>query len=571
MTGRARQACQSAGRYWHTLRHLRPSQVAWRLRYLIERRAGIRPRISLPASAPPLNAAALDRLALFISAWTRHAPPRAEQLAELRADRFTFLGETMPGDPMPPWACASASRLWRYQLHYFEYSAALAADPAADHREADAARVCAWVQDWVACNPPGTDVAWDAFPTAQRLMNLCLAESIFRTDDALLRRSLAQQLDWLTRHLEFDVRANHLLKDAAALVVAGIVLNNVAQAAKGLRLLEREVAEQVLEDGGHYERSPMYHLHVLHDLLLVRSALHAPPAWLDNALARMTRFLAAVLHGDGDIPLFNDAVREPACSGAAMVAWARALLPQDPLALGPLPRALPDTGVYVLGPADDAARMIVKAGAIGPDHQPGHAHADLLSFELSVGATRVLVDSGVHGYAGSPWRAYGRSVRAHNAVCVDGREPIDCWGVFRVGRRTRAHVDAWTGDSLQAHHGGYAPWQHTRRIVFEAPGTWRVEDAVDGPGAVTAESYLHAPPGARFVQSGDGWKLHCEDVTLHIALFGFESTHLVEGQTDPQQGWYAPEFGHIAPAPALVLRTHRGSALRFGYTLSRTT
>ena len=36
---------------------------------------------------------------------------------------------------------------------------------------------------------------------------------------------------------------------------------------RGLFILRRELAEQVLEDGGHFELSPMYHALILEDLL----------------------------------------------------------------------------------------------------------------------------------------------------------------------------------------------------------------------------------------------------------------------------------------------------------------
>jgi hypothetical protein len=51
--------------------------------------------------------------------------------------------------------------------------------------------------------------------------------------------------------------------------------------------------------------------------------------------------------------------------------------------------ALADSG-YVrlqIGPAV----MIADVGEIGPDHLPGHAHADTLSFELSLRGQRVQV------------------------------------------------------------------------------------------------------------------------------------------------------------------------------------
>ena len=36
---------------------------------------------------------------------------------------------------------------------------------------------------------------------------------------------------------------------------------------RGLVLMQREIAEQVLADGGHFERSPMYHAGFVEDML----------------------------------------------------------------------------------------------------------------------------------------------------------------------------------------------------------------------------------------------------------------------------------------------------------------
>ena len=36
---------------------------------------------------------------------------------------------------------------------------------------------------------------------------------------------------------------------------------------KGLNIIKNELSEQILDDGGHFERSPMYHALLLEDLL----------------------------------------------------------------------------------------------------------------------------------------------------------------------------------------------------------------------------------------------------------------------------------------------------------------
>ena len=60
------------------------------------------------------------------------------------------------------------------------------------------------------------------------------------------------------------------LMGAKALAFAGVFFEGPEAAhwrKRGLVLLERERAEQVLADGGHFERSPMYHAIVASDLL----------------------------------------------------------------------------------------------------------------------------------------------------------------------------------------------------------------------------------------------------------------------------------------------------------------
>ena len=76
----------------------------------------------------------------------------------------------------------------------------------------------------------------------------------------------------------------------------------------------------------------------------------------------------------------------------------------------------------------------MDVGEIGPDYQPGHAHADFLAIELSLDGARFIVDGGVKEYAEGPDRAWSRSVQAHSTVFVEGEEPLELWGAFRVGQ-----------------------------------------------------------------------------------------------------------------------------------------
>ena len=552
------------GRYYRTVRHLKPSQVLWRLRYWFEER---RPRRHVAVRAPEhLDAGALARLRVVVQAFADHAAPDEARIEALRRNEFSFLNVSAVMPDRIDWQRDGVSRLWLYHLHYFDYARTLADD---------AQRVADWMADWIAHNPPGARPGWDAFVIASRLLNWCQTLSVFPEVPAQVRQSIAEQTTYLAAHLEYDVRANHLLKNAQALVVAGSMLGEATEVggralAAGLPLLERELSEQILADGGHYERSLMYHCQVLEDLLPVKAVLAQQPDVVKDAIARMTRFLAQALHTDGEIPQFGDAALRAGIRHRALIALASELcdLVEPEPASGCY--ALEPSGFCVMAPEDNAARLIVKAGPPGPTYQLGHAHCDMLSYELTVNAKRVIVDSGVKEYEPGPWRDYCRATRAHNTVSVDGQDQLECWGAFRVGRRYRPQRDYWgahaRGWLLSASHDGLRPFRHERSVLLCEDRFWVVADVVHG-GACETASFIHFHPDVTLRQENGRWHARRDGVAIIIVPFGFDAVTRIRGADNPLQGWYCPEFGKALPADCLVLRKERTASPRFGYAI----
>ena len=162
------------------------------------------------------------------------------------------------------------------------------------------------------------------------------------------------------------------------------------------------------------------------------------------------------------------------------------------------------------------AVALVDVAPVGPDYLPGHAHADTLSFELSLGAQRVLVNSGTSCYGTSAERLRQRGTAAHNTVIVDGHDSSEVWGGFRVARRARPTVPQLQANGVldvRCAHDGYtrlpgAP-VHERRWLLEE-GSLRVIDTVSGRFG-TAEARFHFHPDVT-LGCGDGparRSLHC--------------------------------------------------------------
>lgn len=477
-----------------TVRHLRPAQVAHRVRlrgqrWVTQRAPGpVEHRLRRPVPDQPGWPDGFTPLDAVLA----HGFPSAA--ANARGE-FRFLESTRSLGTPHDWQQADAEQLWRYHLHYFEWGwSFLHHDDREEAREAFAALWRSW-QDRV---PFGRGDAWSPYVVSLRAWAMCGLYQPLVAGSAVERdylRSLALHAGYVRAHLELDVGGNHLLKNLKALLGVGVFLGDAGLIEHASMRIGREVGVQVLPDGGHYERSPSYHCQVLGDFIDVAellAAAGAPPiAGLTSAIAAMRRWLGAMLHPDGDVPLFNDCV----------------LVGTDRIALlAPSPRpperltVLQPSGYVVARPGDDL-HVVMDVGPPCPPELPAHAQADCLSFEASVRGERVIVDSGASTYQGKVRRAFERSTAAHNTVEVDGADQTEVWGAFRAARRANAVLEKAGDDdgtiTVVASHDGYTRLpgspRHRRTWHVTATGLTVVDD-VEGSGVHALTSRLHASP-----------------------------------------------------------------------------
>ena len=197
------------------------------------------------------------------------------------------------------------------------------------------------MRDWIARNPPLKSVGWEPYPASLRIVNW-IKFDLWRTPLMPLpgdcRRSLFQQVAWLERNLEHEIQANHLLKNLKALVFGGAYFAGGTAdrwLRKGARLFLKEIRRQILADGGHFERTAMYHAIVLEDLLDVLnfaiSNKELMPHSIIEDLTELARAALAHLDDttfpDGSISMFNDSVSGVAPERAALAAYGSAISP----------------------------------------------------------------------------------------------------------------------------------------------------------------------------------------------------------------------------------------------------
>ena len=529
-------------RYFHTVRHLRPIQLAGRARLLLPR-----PRARLGTAPPPRT---------LIGPWMM---PVACGQTLVAPDVFRMLNVERRCALAQDWRRGDVTRLWLYQLHYFD-----------DLNARDAPRRRAWHKDildrWVAENPPGDGPGWEPYPVSRRIVNWVKWALGGNVLPANCRESLATQARWLMRRLEYHLLGNHLFANGKALIYVGSYFDGREAESwyrRGLEIIEGELREQVLPDGGHFERSPMYHASALEDLLDLINIRHAfghpvPAHWIE-AQQRMWRWAQIMCHPDGGISFFNDAAFGMAPQLAELERYADRLnLAAPRLDRRPL-EILEASGYCAMsrGPA----YVICDCAPLGPDYLLGHGHADTLSFEMSLGGQRLFVNSGTSRYGVDGERHRQRGTAAHNTLTVDEQNSSEVWSGFRVARRARVQILAASSSAghiaIEGRHDGYArlPGRnlHTRCWVLD-DRSLRVEDKVSGNFGI-ADAYFHLHPEVTARLETD----HC----LALSWPGAESTHMTfEGarRIDIRAGTWHPEFGVTLPNQCIVARLE-GSSL----------
>jgi uncharacterized heparinase superfamily protein len=460
-------------------------------------------------------------------------------------------------------------RVWLYNLHYFDDLGAEGARQRVDWHEA---LIGAWIRD----NPPAAGVGWEPHPISLRAVNWIKWTLAGNRLHGPALASLALQLRYLRRRVEWHLLANHLFVNAKALFFGGLFFAG-SEADEwleyGARLVDEQVTEQVLTDGGHFERSPMYHALALEDVLDLVNALNAWPARLlrrrerlgeklSITAAKMLAWLETMTHPDGEIGFFNDAAIGIALRRSQLEAYANAL---------GVPKAPPTADLQATGYArleQGPWCVLFDAAPVGPDYQPGHAHADTLAFELSVMGERVISSSGTSTYEKGEQRMFERSTQAHNTVEVDGQNSSEIWASFRVARRARPfdrRVEIASDKSFaEGAHDGYRRLQGApvhRRSVEVTPKYVHWKDRVEGAishkvkGFIPLQPGVHAsadgpevrlltPGGRRLVLSGEG-----------VPGFAFE------------QGTYAREFGMRQARSVLVWKLARPLPLEASFRL----
>ncbi len=400
---------------------------------------------------------------------------------------LTFLNIS---DSFTDWNQTAHGALWNYNQNYMDWLL----QPDLLPKEG-----IEWIDRFIE-NLPTNTAGLAPYPTALRSINWCKFFSLHQPFKNKERdTALYSQVKWLENNLEYRVLGNHLLEDAYALFIAAIYFSDAKLYVKASRLLNQQLQEQVLPDGAHYEQSPMYHCILLDRLL---DCINYTSANTDNGLfptgmneflidcARaMTGHLKSIIWPDGTIPLLNDSAYGIAPQPSELLDYATRLGIES----SPIP--LKECGYRRL--ADGRINVIADVGNITAANQPGHTHADALSYELRIDGNPFIIDTGISTYNRNGRRQYERSTQAHNTVTVDGKDSSGVWDVFRVAGRARVRIEQDCDSMMVASHNGYGRRAIHSRSFRLGNNTFSIQDICYT--AKDTVSRIHFAPDVRIL------------------------------------------------------------------------
>lgn len=408
------------------------------------------------------------------------------------------------------------SMLWMYNLHYFDWI--IGCDHS--HRET----ILELSKKWLINCPFGQKISWDPYPTSLRIINFIKWDLLSKGMTKELKDSIYLQAKYLTKKLEFHLLGNHLLENSRALVWGGLYFDDQGLFSLGEKLFFKEVDEQILADGAHFELSPMYHSCIFEGLLdtfniFIAYGKSEEAKKLKDYLIKMLSHLVDFSHPDGSIPLFNDSAHGVSKSYPDLISYAESLgfsIPKN------------EHGYHFSSGAgyqiyrDNGFFFIMNSGEIGASYQPGHAHADALSFEMSSYGYKVFTNPGISGYQIGKRRDFERSTFSQNTIEINGESQSQLWGEFRVGKRARPiNIKHFENGSFGAGHDGYLlqpdPAVHNRAVEILENG-FILRDLIEGRNDAEVIFNLYVAPENKVIKTKDCIRIYVGDSGKGITL-----------------------------------------------------
>ena len=427
---------------YHTIKYLKPIQVYYRFFYVIRNKLFRKSyNKTLKNFNPALN-------------WESFLK---SSNSYLEVNTFIFLNLSKTFHKNIDWNYAENGLLWTFNLNYFDFL---------NQQEISVEEGVTLIRDYITKNDT-LKVGKQAFPISLRGLNWVKFLSKNQINDAVIAQALYDDYQILYHNLEYHLLGNHLLENGFSLLFGAYYFKDELLYKKSIKILKQQLTEQTLNDGAHFELSPMYHQIML---LRVLDCIHLIQlnSWkeddniidfLELIASKMLSWLRAITFKKGNIPMMNDSAYFIAPTSKELFDYA------EKLNIDTKNIPLSDSGYRKF--TNEIFELFIDVGQIGASYQPAHVHSDTFSCELYKKNIPIIVDTGTSTYEKNELRHLQRSTLSHNTVSINNSNQTQVWGGFRVAQRAKITQLIEGNNSIKASHNGYKKYgiEHTRTFI----------------------------------------------------------------------------------------------------------
>jgi hypothetical protein len=427
-------------------------------------------------------------------------------------------------------------RLWNYNLQYADYL--LDESHLVRERESHLFEI---TRDVI-----NNTIRLEPYPVSLRIINTILFISKHNIESKSINNSLRRQINFLKNNKEYHIDGNHLLENLISLSIASIALQEVGYIHKNSIELEKVLSEQIVEDGGHYERSPMYHniilyrLLILYHVLLHNNGSQPHIQFLKNTLTRMLAWIKKMQVTHSTFPHFGDSTSN--------------IMDE----ISEIEKMANENGIFYTDiPFSDSGYRkydknnilcYINFGNISPVYQPGHSHSDIMHYVLYKNLSPIIVDTAISTYDDCERRLFERSTHAHNTVSLQDQSQSELWSSFRFAKRANLEILIDESDTLEGLIlFADRTMKHKRKMHFEINQCTILDEIIVGAYGI---SYIHFDHTLTDIVLHEN-HVEVKDQNISIYIFQYADIQLEEYQQ-------AVAFNSLRKSTRIAIRfTHK--------------
>lgn len=362
------------------------------------------------------------------------------------------------------WENKSVNKLWEYNFFYFDF---LFQKNLIVNKKVSLDLIKRWIN---ISYKKEKHTMWDSYPTSIRLINLVKFCMYNKINSKYINESIYNHLFHLKDNLEYRLGANHLLTNLIALNCAKFFLEIKDNKYKKLeKMLHNEINNQ-FQNNLHFEKTPTYHNTLTEQLIiygLVKKIYdHKPSNKFLIFLNKLISISKNISHPDGKLAFFNDTNYD------SLNYKQLELLFKKNFKIITKSKYVNESSYPFLKKKN--IFIITKCCGPEPWFNPGHSHADSLSFEVSINNERFLINKGISTYENNDLRFLQRSTESHNTIKINDKNSSAVWSSFRVGKKSKVFnikIDK-KNYLISASHNGFSSFLKT--IIHNR--TWKLKD-----------------------------------------------------------------------------------------------